>query len=337
MTPSGASPPALDALERGVRAGDRATLARAVTLVESGLPRHQRAAQELLRRVAAACGGAHRVGITGVPGVGKSTFIDALGNMLVKRGSRVAVLAVDPSSARSGGSILGDKTRMPRLSKHENAFIRPSPSRGALGGVAIRTREAMHLVEAAGYDVVLVETVGVGQSETEVAQMVDCFVALMLPNAGDELQGIKRGLLELVDILVVHKADGELLGAAERARHQYHAALSMLRPRYPAWRPRTLLASSREARGIEAVWEEVEAHRAKLEGEGFLASLRADQAVRWMWKAVDVALHDHLHRRIELKKLALSLEAEVRRGTMPATTAAARIVDCFEHGLRTTR
>ncbi|MCA9607520.1 MAG: methylmalonyl Co-A mutase-associated GTPase MeaB [Myxococcales bacterium] len=316
----------LDGYEAGVRAGDRSVLGRALTLVESDLPKHVAMAQELLRRLLPATGGAVRVGITGVPGVGKSTLVDALGMHLVEAGHRVAVLAVDPTSGRSGGSIMGDKTRMARLSRDDAAFVRPSPSRGALGGVARKTREALLVCEAAGYDVVLVETVGVGQSETEVADMVDCFLVLMLPNAGDELQGIKRGILELADLIAVNKADGELVAAAQRARQHYELSIRYMTPREPCWPPEVVTVSGRTGDGIPELWSRVEAHRAALEAAERLAPVRAEQAVRWMWRVVEDELSRRLHADPAVAALAKSLEAEVRSGTTPATEAATRIL-----------
>jgi len=313
----------------GVRRRDFAVVARALTLVESDLPRHRALAGEVLARLLPHTGGARRVGITGVPGVGKSTFIEALGMHLVERGSRVAVLAVDPSSDRSGGSILGDKTRMVRLGRDPRAFVRPSPSGGALGGVARKTRESILVCEAAGYDVVLVETVGVGQSETAVAQLVDLFLVLLLPNAGDELQGIKRGILELADLLAVNKADGEQVAAAERARNQYRSAIAYLTPVHPEWKPEVLCVSALEGTGIAALWERVEAHRAALTATGALERMRAEQAVRWMWQAVESEILAGLRASPEVARLAGDLEREVRAGTLPATTAAARILDAY--------
>ncbi len=309
----------------GVRSRDRAVLGRALTLVESDLPRHRALAEELLTRLMPHTGAARRVGITGVPGVGKSTFIEALGTHLVERGSRVAVLAVDPTSGQSGGSILGDKTRMARLSRDERAFIRPSPSGGALGGVARKTREAMVVCEAAGFDVVLVETVGVGQSETAVAQMVDFFLVLLLPNAGDELQGIKRGILELADLLAVNKADTDP-AAAERARRQYQNAIAYLRPLHAEWKPEVCCVSAWTGAGIGELWERVEAHRAALSATGALTRMRAEQAVRWMWQAVESELASRLRSDPAVQALAPSLEQEVRSGAVPATVAAARIL-----------
>ncbi len=319
----------LDDYVAGVRGGDRAVLGRALTLIESELGRHRALAEALLARLAPHAGRARRVGVTGVPGVGKSTFIEALGMHLLERGSRVAVLAVDPTSGRSGGSILGDKTRMARLSRDARAFIRPSPSRGELGGVALKTRESILVCEAAGYDVVVVETVGVGQSETEVARMVDCFLVLLLPNAGDELQGIKRGILELADLLAVNKADGAQVEAAERARRQYESAIAHLRPVHPEWRPEVRCVSALTGEGVAALWERVEAHRAALAATGALDRLRAEQAVSWMWHAVESELLGELRRHPSVRALVASLEAEVRAGAVPATSAAARILAAF--------
>ncbi|MCZ6785515.1 MAG: methylmalonyl Co-A mutase-associated GTPase MeaB, partial [Proteobacteria bacterium] len=247
-----------------MRAGDRRSIARAITLLESTRSDQSQLGRAILEALVPDTGGAIRVGITGSPGVGKSTFIEALGLRLIGAGHRVAVLAVDPSSPVTGGSILGDKTRMERLAQREEAFIRPSPSGGSLGGVAQRTREAMMVCEAAGYDVVLVETVGIGQSEVTVASMVDFFLVLLLPGSGDELQGIKKGVLELADALVVNKADGDLQAAAERTRQEYQNALELIRPSSPSWTPRTQLASSTQDEGIDRVWQTVLEHRRKL-------------------------------------------------------------------------
>lgn len=319
----------LDAYVDGVRGGDRAVLGRALTLVESDLPRHRALAEQLLARLLPYSGAARRVGITGVPGVGKSTFIEALGMYLVERGSRVAVLAVDPTSGQSGGSILGDKTRMARLGRDERAFIRPSPSQGALGGVARKTRESILVCEAAGYDVVLVETVGVGQSETEVAAMVDCFLVLLLPNAGDELQGIKRGILELADLLAVNKADGDHVKEAERARRQYASAIAYLRPMHAEWKPEVMCVSALTGTGIDALWSRIEAHRAALGASGALERMRADQAVRWMWRAVESELLAGLRSHAAVQAMVPALERDVRAGVLPATTAATRILAAF--------
>ena len=270
-------------------------------------------------------GGALRVGITGVPGVGKSTFIETLGTQLTAAGHRVAVLAVDPSSSRTGGSILGDKTRMGRLSVDPQAFVRPSPTAGTLGGVAARTLEALLLCEAANYDVVLVETVGVGQSETVVAGMTDTFLALMLPGAGDELQGIKRGLLELADIIAVNKADVDA-AAARRAAHEYRQALRYVHPRVEGWAVPVLQCAGLSGDGVDAVWAKVQAHRQHLEG-GALAALRADQRQAWMWRLVDEGLRRRLRADPRVASVLSRTEADVRAERVSPTVAADRILD----------
>lgn len=319
----------VDALARGVRAGERRALARAITLVESTHPGRAQEGHALLERLMPHTGGAARVGITGTPGVGKSTFIEALGLFLVGQGKRVAVLAVDPSSPRSGGSLLGDKTRMETLGRDPHAFIRPSPSRGALGGIAAHTREALLLVEASGFDVVLVETVGVGQSEVEVASMVDTFVLLLQPGAGDALQGVKRGVLELADVLVVNKADGELEQAARRTGEQYRQSLGLFRPSPSGWVPKVVLCSALSKRAIDGVWEEVEAHRAHLEGTGALAERRADQAERWMRAVLTHEIERRLAASPRYGALLAEATAKVRAGTMSATRAALELVEAL--------
>ncbi len=316
----------IDEYVDGARRGDRALLGRTLTLVESELANHRESAQELLTRLLPCTGKSIRVGITGVPGVGKSTFIDALGMHLLAQGHRVAVLAVDPSSERSGGSILGDKTRMARLSREPSAFIRPSPSGGALGGVARKTREAILVCEAAGFDIVLVETVGVGQSETSVAKMVDFFLVLLLPNAGDELQGMKRGILELADLLAINKADGELQRAAEIARRQIEMALSYLLPARADWKTEVRCISALNETGIAELWERVEAHREALQTSGALKELRAEQAVGWMWQTVEAELHRRLAEHPGVQRIRMQLESEVREGKTPPTLAALRIL-----------
>jgi len=274
-------------------------------------------------------GGSVRVGISGAPGAGKSTFIEAFGTQLVDSGRRVAVLAVDPSSVRSGGSILGDKTRMEDLSRSSDAFIRPSPSGGTLGGVARHTREAMLLCEAAGFDVVLVETVGVGQSEVAVAGMVDLFLLLLAPGAGDELQGIKRGIVEIADLIVVNKSDGELASAAARTVADYEHALHVLRPRSTAWSPRVMSCSAITGEGIADVWRAVQEHRRALEGTGELDELRAGQARAWMWSEVTESLRAELDADAEVAALVARLESDVVSGRVSPTAAARRILDAF--------
>jgi LAO/AO transport system kinase len=318
----------LEEYEAGVRAGDVAVLARALTLIESSSPRHQPLAEELLTGLLPHTGQAVRVGITGVPGVGKSTFIEALGLRLVRRGLRIAVLAVDPSSGISGGSILGDKTRMPRLAAEPAAYIRPSPSAGTLGGVARRTREGMLVCEAAGYSVVLIETVGAGQSETVVADMTDCFLALMLPGAGDELQGIKRGLLELADVIAVNKADGLTRPAAELAAEQYRAALQSLAGRQDD-PPAVLTCSALTEEGVEEVWTAVEGRLDRLRATGELDERRRRQDLRWLWALVEDGLRRALQVHPAVSAIRERLEREVLAGVTPASAAARRILEAF--------
>ncbi|WP_434345404.1 methylmalonyl Co-A mutase-associated GTPase MeaB [Myxococcus virescens] len=315
-----------DAYVDGVRAGDRAMLARTITLVESELPRHAALAQEVLTRLLPATGGSRRVGISGVPGVGKSTFIDALGMHLVKAGKRVAVLAIDPSSTVSGGSILGDKTRMARLSREEAAYIRPSPSSGTLGGVARKTRETLLLCEAAGFDVVLVETVGVGQSETVVADLVDFYLVLMLAGAGDELQGIKRGILEVADMLAINKADGDNKPRAERARSELRAALHLMRP---GAEPEITTCSALEGTGIEKLWTSVETQLGRSAASGATERRRKAQQVQWMWSMVQDGLRAALRAHPEVSTLVPTLEADVREGRATPTSAALRVLGAF--------
>ncbi|WP_017577909.1 methylmalonyl Co-A mutase-associated GTPase MeaB [Nocardiopsis kunsanensis] len=316
-------------LAEGVLSGHRPTLARAITLVESRRPDHVRAAQDLLVRLLPYTGKAQRVGITGVPGVGKSTFIDAFGSMLTEDGHRVAVLAVDPSSSRTGGSILGDKTRMERLAGDPNAFIRPSPTAGTLGGVARATRESMLLMEAAGFDVVLVETVGVGQSEITVADMVDCFVFLTLARTGDQLQGIKKGVLELVDVVAVNKADGPHAADARKAARELSRALRMLQPLHPDWRPPVLTCSGLTGDGLDRVWSSVGEHRDVLSASGELDRRRSSQRVSWMWDQVRDQLMDGFLRDPEVDALVPGAEEEVRSGETTATLAARRLLRAF--------
>src|SRR5438445_9865186 len=275
------------ALANDLRAGGRAALARAITLIESRRGDHQAAARELVQALLSDTGKAIRVGITGSPGVGKSTSIDVLGMMLIERGHKVAVLAVDPSSARTGGSILGDKTRMARLAASDQAYIRPSPASGTLGGVAAKTREAMLLCEAAAFDVTLVETVGIGQSETAVCDMTDCFLALMLPGAGDELQGIKKGLVELADMIAINKADGDNIKRANLAAADYKGALHILTPRSEHWHPPVLTYSALTGNGIAELWRKVLDHRTAMHASGDFAARRRDQQIKWMWSMLE--------------------------------------------------
>jgi LAO/AO transport system kinase len=314
---------------RGVLDGSRADIARAITLVESTRPDHRRVAQQVLTSLLPESGKATRIGITGVPGVGKSTFIDAFGTMLTGLGHRVAVLAVDPSSTRTGGSILGDKTRMARLAVDPLAFIRPSPSSGTLGGVARATRESMVIMEAAGYDVVLVETVGVGQSETAVAGMVDTFLLLALARTGDQLQGIKKGVLELADVIAVNKADGAHARDARAAARELASALRLLRDPNAIWQTPVLTCSAVEGAGLSEVWQRVLRHRATLESSGALDRLRRDQQVEWAWNLVRDRLLSRLHEHPDVRALAPKLEQEVRDGVLTPTMAAERILAAF--------
>jgi LAO/AO transport system kinase len=328
--PAGASGGAgsldVGALAEKVRAGDRRGLAKAITLVESQRADHRAAAQRLLERLLPETGRAVRVGISGVPGAGKSTFIEAFGLYLIGLGKRVAVLAVDPSSARSGGSILGDKTRMARLSAAPEAFIRPSPAAGSLGGVARRTREAMLVCEAAGYDVVLVETVGVGQSEITVASMVDFFLVLMLPGAGDELQGIKKGIVEIADALAVNKADGDNLARAGRAAAEYKSALRLFRHNSANWDPPVLTVSALEARGMDETWAAIVAHREKLGASGELEKTRREQQRAWFWAMLDEGLKRAFLERDDVRQALPELERAVADSKLTPTDAARRLL-----------
>jgi LAO/AO transport system kinase len=313
-------------LASAVRAGDRAALGRAITLVESRRPEHRARARDLLARLMPATGGAVRLGLSGVPGAGKSTVLDALGTHLTGLGHRVAVLAVDPTSSVTGGSILGDKTRMARLGLDPNAYVRPSPAGGSLGGVAAWTREAMLVTEAAGFDVVIVETVGVGQSETTVAGMVDCFAVLLLAGAGDELQGIKKGIVEIADILAVNKADGDGRLKAEAAAAELRAALGILGRHDPVWTPPVITISGLTGAGIAPLWQAVTEHRARMLASGRLAANRGRQQVAWMWSTVEDTLLTGLRRRPELASRVDDLETGVRDGVIPAPAAAAEVL-----------
>jgi LAO/AO transport system kinase len=314
---------------KGVRGCDRAVLGRAITLIESQARRDQELAQRLLVELLPFTGRALRVGITGVPGVGKSTFIEALGSKLTAAGGRVAVLAIDPTSGVTGGSILGDKTRMTRLARDPNAFVRPSPSSGSLGGVARKTRESLLVCEAAGFDVVLVETVGVGQSEISVAEMVDFFLVLMLANAGDELQGIKRGIMELADMIAINKADGEHTGAARHARREYMSALRLMRGKHPAWKPPVLTISSLRNEGLDALWDKVLEHRALFEQNGELQARRRQQLQGWMWSMVDERVLRALREHPVVAARSAELERKVLAGELTATLAAQEILEAF--------
>jgi LAO/AO transport system kinase len=321
----------LDDLADAVRAGDRRALARAITLVESTRGDHRDDAVALLDELLASTGSARRAGISGAPGAGKSTFIEALGLHLVDRGHQVAVLAVDPTSTRTGGSILGDKTRMEELSRRPEAFIRPSPSGGTLGGVARRTREAMLVAEAAGFDVVLVETVGVGQSEVAVAGMVDVFCLLLAPGAGDELQGVKRGIVELADVVVVNKADGQLADIARHTAADYAHALHFVRPRTEGWEPKVLTCSALLGEGIGDVWATVEEYVGTARATGELDRRRAEQAQQWMWSEVTETLLDEVRTSPAVRARVGELEAEVAAGRCSPAAAARQLLEDFRN------
>jgi LAO/AO transport system kinase len=314
-----------------VLAGQRRALAKAITLVESTRADHQQRAQHVLNALLPRTGGAVRLGISGVPGAGKSTFIEALGVWLIERGHRLAVLAVDPSSTVSGGSILGDKTRMELLSQREEAFIRPSPSAGSLGGVAEKTREAMLLCEAAGYDVIIVETVGVGQSETTVAGMVDMFCLLQLPNAGDELQAIKKGIVEIADVVVINKADLDP-AATEVTRAQWRNALHLLRPASPRWAPPVIALSALRKEGIADFWAQVVAFREALAPAGELDAKRRQQALSWMWELIDAGLRQRFRRHRGVQEQLTALTRSVERGEVTSFAAAQALLDQLKHG-----
>jgi len=316
-------------LAKAVLEGNRRALARAITLIESTRVDHRAAASELLERLMPYSGKAIRLGVSGVPGVGKSTFIEAMGNYVIDAGHRVAVLTVDPSSAISGGSILGDKTRMEQLSRRPEAFIRPSPAGKTLGGVTRRSREALILCEAAGFDVVIVETVGVGQSETKVADMTDMFVLLQLPGGGDELQGIKRGIMELADLILINKADGELEALASRSAAEYRSALRLLHPRSVNWKVEVRTCSARDGVGISDVWELVLQHRSIHEASGELKTRRAAQARDWMWSEVSENLLATLQSDPGVRDQIPLLEAAASEGRIPPTIAARQLLELF--------
>jgi LAO/AO transport system kinase len=312
-------------LVRAIRAGDRATLARAITLIESRREDHRQLARTLVQELLAHTGQAIRVGITGAPGVGKSTTVDQLGTMLTAQGHKVAVLAVDPSSARTGGSILADKTRMPRLAVDPNAYIRPSPASGTLGGVAAKTRETMLLCEAAGFDVLLVETVGIGQSETAVADMTDFFLVLLLPGAGDELQGLKKGIVELADLLAINKADGDNVKRANATAAEYRAALHILRPSSPHWTPNVITYSALTGDGVADLWGQVLAHRQAMTAAGALAPRRREQQVKWLWTLLEERALARWRTDPAIKPKLKQIETAVAAGELSATLAADQV------------
>jgi LAO/AO transport system kinase len=312
-------------LVRGVRSGDRATLARAITMIESKRADHRKTAHHLVQELLPLTGKAVRLGITGAPGVGKSTTIDVLGTYLTGKGHKVAVLAVDPSSTRTGGSILGDKTRMAQLASDPRAFVRPSPSSGTLGGVAAKTRETMLVCEAAGYDVVVVETVGIGQSETAVADMTDFFLVLMLPGAGDELQGLKKGIVELADMIAINKSDGDNIERARLAAAEYRAALNILVPRSASWSPPVITYSALAGNGIAELWAQVIAHREKMTGSGELMARRREQQVKWMWTMLDERLTSRLRSDASVRVRLRQMESQVAAGKLAPTLAVEEI------------
>jgi LAO/AO transport system kinase len=322
-------PPDVARFTEPVLAGSRAGIARAITLVESSRPDHRVLAQYVLNRLLPYADRARRVGVTGVPGVGKSTFIDILGGMLIDQGHRVAVLAVDPSSTRSGGSILGDKTRMTRLAADPAAFVRPSPTAGTLGGVARATRESLVVMAAAGYDILLVETVGVGQSETLVAEMTDTFLLLALARAGDQLQGIKKGVLELADIVAVNKADGPHAADARRAARELAGALRLIGPAEDGWATPVVTCSAHTGDGLAEIWKLVDKHEQTLRDSGELDRRRRDQRVSWMWSLVRDQLLDRLRDSDELHAITPALEADVRAGALTPGLAAQQLVTAF--------
>lgn len=327
MTLPNKSPIDIKRTTKDLRGGSHAALARAITLVESRRSDHQAAARDLVQALLPDTGKAVRVGITGSPGVGKSTTIDALGMYLIDRGHKVAVLAVDPSSARTGGSILGDKTRMARLAAAERAYIRPSPASGTLGGVAAKTREAMLLCEAAGFDVVLVETVGIGQSETAVCDMTDFFLALMLPGAGDELQGIKKGLVELADMVAINKADGDNIARANLAAAEYRGALHILSPRSEHWHPPVITYSALTGAGIDTLWQKILDHRTAMSASGELAARRRQQQIKWMWSMLEQRMMARLRADPAIRARVKKIEAEVADGRTTPALAAAEIAE----------
>ena len=310
-------------------AGDRAALARAITLVESTRQDHRQEAEKLVERVLPASGKSVRIGISGSPGVGKSTFIEAFGQKIIADGHRVAVLAVDPSSRRTGGSILGDKTRMEELSRAPQAFIRPSPTGGTLGGVARRTREAIVLCEAAGFDVIIVETVGVGQSETTVADMVDLFCLLLSPASGDELQGIKKGIVELAELIIVNKADGALLPVAQRTVVDYKGALRLIRPLSASWTPEVMAVSARTGDGLDQVWQTIKRHQDALGASGEKQARRGEQAQSALWADLGDGLLQALRHRPEIARRIPGIEADVRSGALMPMTGARRLLELF--------
>jgi LAO/AO transport system kinase len=317
----------IDALVKGLRMGNRTMLGRAITLVESTKPEHQAQAQELIQAILPFTGNAIRIGITGVPGAGKSTFIDAFGMHVISLGCKPAVLAIDPSSKLTKGSILGDKTRMQRLSVAPEAFIRPSPSAGALGGVAGKTRETILICEAAGFDTIIIETVGVGQSETQVSEMVDFFLLLMLAGAGDELQGMKRGIMEMADALVINKADGDNIAAAKRAAGDYKNALHLFPPSNSTWIPQVATCSAITGDGVADIWQTISAYASQMQGNGYWLNKRKQQELFWFQEHLNQLLKERLYHNSQYQMQLQQLEEEVNNGTINAYVGAWRFVD----------
>lgn len=325
----------MDEYEKGVLAGDRTILARAITLVESNLPDHQEKASELLRRVQPKAGKCVRVGITGVPGAGKSTLIEALGTKLCREGHKVAVMAIDPSSTRSGGSVLGDKTRMEELSREPNAFIRPSPSGGALGGVARKSRETLVLLEAAGYDIALIETVGVGQSEVTVRSMVDFFLLVLIAGAGDELQGIKKGVIEIADTIIINKADGDNIPRARLAMTDMNQVLHYLQPATEGWTSRSMAISALTKEGLDELWNTVKEYEANTKKSGVWLNRRRAQDVEWMHSMISEALRNMFYRDPTICALLPNLESAVADGTLPPAAATLELLNRFSRDMAT--
>ena len=315
---------------RRLRQGERATLAQAMTLVESRHPRHQALSTQLLDAIMPYCGNALRLGVTGTPGAGKSTFLEAFGMLLIREGLKVAVIAVDPSSPVTGGSILGDKTRMNDLARAEAAFIRPVPSSGHLGGASQRARELMLLCEAAGYDVVIVETVGVGQSETEVARMVDCFISLQIAGGGDDLQGIKKGLMEVADLLVINKDDGDNHTNVAIARHMYESALHILRRKYDEWQPRVLTCSALEKRGIDEIWHAIIDFKTALTASGRLQQVRQQQSVEWLRKQTGEEVLHHLFANEDFDRYYRQTLLAVKNNTLSPRTGLRQLSEFIQ-------
>lgn len=327
--------PNSQSFSKKIIAGDRVALGRAITFVESTLPTHQDFIHEVLNTIMPHTGKAIRIGITGSPGVGKSTFIESFGMMLIEQGHKIGVLAVDPSSRQTGGSILGDKTRMQQLSNSENAFIRPSPAGRTLGGVAQHTRESILLCEAAGYDIILVETVGVGQSETTVYEMTDFYLLLILAGAGDELQGIKRGVVELADLIAVNKADGTNLSRAKKAKMAYANALHLFPAKKSDWIPPVLLTSALEATGLEDIWDKIQAHHVLVSQSGFLKKTRQSQLIQWMEDALQEEIHHYFNNDMELKKAVLEMKEKLINQKIAPFSAAKQLLSLFLHKNKT--